>query len=54
MMKVSELIALLQAANPDAYVFISQPRQWVKKQPDLTKTNVFSVEIGACVNIRTK
>ncbi len=53
MMKVSELMALLQCANPDANVLVHQPRRWTKKQPDIARTNVFSVEIGACVIIKT-
>ena len=53
MMKVSELIKLLECAQPYANVYVRQPRSWVKKQPDATNTDILSVEVGRCVQIKT-
>lgn len=44
-MKASELIALLQVAHPDAEIRITQPRHWVKKQPDRTITKLLKVSV---------
>ena len=44
-MKVSDLITLLQQANPNGDVRIMQPRSWIKKQPDQRKTSIISVEV---------
>lgn len=55
-MNASELIALLQVAQPDAEIQIIQPRCWVKKQPDKTMTNLLMVSIwhdGRIVRLET-
>lgn len=55
-MKVSELIYLLQAAQPDADVQIIQPRTWTKKQPDRTMTSILMVSVwhdGRIVRLET-
>jgi len=44
-MKARELIALLQVARPDAEIDVIQPRRWVKKQPDRTRTKLLSVTV---------
>lgn len=46
-MTVGELAKILEAApNPDALVYIVQPRSWVKKQPDAKKTQISTVGLG--------
>lgn len=55
-MNASELIALLQVAQPDAKIQIVQPRSWVKKQPDKTMTKLLMVSIwndGSIVRLET-
>ena len=55
-MKASELIALLQVAQPDAEIQIVQPRSWVKKQPDKTMTKLLMVSVwhdGRLVRLET-
>ena len=55
-MNASELIYILQAAKPNASIQITQPRHWVKKQPDKTNTRVLRVSVwhdGSSVHIET-
>jgi hypothetical protein len=46
-MTVAELIKILQAApNPDAEVYVVQPRTWTKKQPNNKKTQIQTIGTG--------